>query len=176
MPRNFAELKSEGTIPMLSPAEKLGDASPVTHRSTPVAPRKTPDPVYSPNPGYLVKWAVLKEIYLKCANHVVRKQHIHMPEQWHHAELVMWIRSGGGLRKRLSYKDPLTAHTEIFNMDSCGQIIWEGYILRNIQKRVLRPTRLNDLQEPSVDELRQGIGLSRRSDTRLLKVRANAHG
>ena len=37
MPRNFSELKSGGTIPMLSPLpEKWGDASPVPHRSTPV--------------------------------------------------------------------------------------------------------------------------------------------
>ena len=35
MPRNFSELKSGGTIPMLSPhAEKWGERGP--HRSTPV--------------------------------------------------------------------------------------------------------------------------------------------
>ena len=39
MPRNFSELKSGGTIPMLSPhAEKWGGGTrpPVPHRSTPV--------------------------------------------------------------------------------------------------------------------------------------------
>ena len=37
MPRNFSELKSGGTIPMLSPhAEKWGNASPLPHRSMPV--------------------------------------------------------------------------------------------------------------------------------------------
>ena len=37
MPRNFSELKSGGTIPMLSPhVDKWGTRPPVPHRSTPV--------------------------------------------------------------------------------------------------------------------------------------------